>query len=123
MNLIILLLTILLIYLLINGKSRENFNNECCIENCDTKPQYLSENCEENLNNAKEDFNKYFDLQFTDDEFGKLKDKLEEKYSKVYNELDLTQVKLDFGELDESTVNKIINDTTYEIPGDIEYLY
>ena len=123
MILIILLLTILLIYLFIQGKSREDFNNECCLENCDTKPQYLSKNCEKNLNDSRNYFNKYFDLQFTEDEFKKLKDELEDKYSKVYNEIDLTKIKLDFGELDESTVNKIINDTTYEIPGELEYLY
>ena len=123
MILIILLLTILLIYLFIQGKSREDFNNECCLENCASKPQYLSKNCEENLNNSKNDFNKYFDLPFTEDELEKLKDDLESKYNRVFNELDLTKIDLDFGDLDSSTVNKIINDGTYEIPGEIEYLY
>uniref|UniRef100_A0A6C0J352 Uncharacterized protein n=1 Tax=viral metagenome TaxID=1070528 RepID=A0A6C0J352_9ZZZZ len=123
MKLIILLLSILFIYLFIHGKSRENFNNDCCLENCNSKPQYLSKKCKENLSEARYNFNTYFDLQFTEEEFDILKAKIEDKYSKVYNEIDLTKIKLDFGELDDSTVNKIINDTTYEIPGEIEYLY
>ena len=123
MILIILLLTILLLYLFIQGKNKESFNNECCTENCASKPQYLIKNCEENLNNSRNNFNKYFDLQFTEDEFKNLKDNLEDKYNKVFNDIDLTEITLDFGELDETVVNKIINDRTYETPGEIEYLY
>ena len=92
---------------------------KCCKNDCKAKAKYIGKDCDKNKKNALDNVNDQFKLQYTKEEFEKLKEKAEKYYGSAKNELDLRKIKLELKNLKDTSdeYNEIVNDTSYVIPG------